>query len=700
MPDWLLRALPKASACARQPENRCSRTLRTYLRSRHLLLVLDNFEQVVEAAPVIVDLLSAASGLQILVTSRARLRITGEHEFAITPLGLPADERGVRLDDALASEAVRLFVDRAQAVRRDFMLNDRNAETVVNICRRLDGLPLAIELAAARVRLLTPDAILERLDNRLTLLTGGGRDRPERQQTLRAAIGWSHDLLDPAEQALFRRLSVFAGGWTLEAAESVVNAVDMPSISVIDCLEILNDNSLIRIEEDADDELAGPRFVMLQTIRDFGLDALAASSELATIRDAHAAYFAELATRAGLDLGGRKSVGWLGRLETDHDNLRGALAWLVERGDSEQVLALAASLWRFWWLRGHIDEGREELESALAMASGDLGPARAAALDGAGVLAESQGDYDRAEALHEEALRVSRQIGDKAAIARALNNLGVVAADRGDLPRAESLLRESLELAREANELQTAATALNDLGNVADEQGQSEQAEALLRESLALRRRLGNESDIARSLNNLGFVVLGRGEPAQARKLYEESLAHFRAAGDKPGEAAALTGLAESQREEGNIPGAITLFEQSLAKFRDVGDTRSTAVVLLNLADISRMCGAFEQASSQYREALSRFGSVADRSGVVDSLAGLGGILAREADYVTAAQLLGAASALSSADETAPLSHPELFEEDVQVVRAALGEGAFQGAWETGRSVDLAGAVAIAGALE
>ncbi len=261
-------------------------SLRAYLRDRQLLLVLDNFEQVVEAAPVIVELLSAAPGLQVLVTSRARLRITGEHEIAIAPLSLPMEDRGVRLDDALASEAVRLFVDRAQAVRRDFVLNDRNAGTVVKICRRLDGLPLAIELAAARVRLLTPDAILERLDNRLTLLTGGGRDRPERQQTLRAAIGWSHDLLDPAEQALFRRLSVFSGGWTLEAAESVVNAVESPYVSVIDCLEVLNDNSLIRIEEDADDELAGPRFVMLQTIRDYGQEMLEESGELPAIGDA------------------------------------------------------------------------------------------------------------------------------------------------------------------------------------------------------------------------------------------------------------------------------------------------------------------------------------------------------------------------------------------------------------------------------
>lgn len=675
-------------------------SLRAYLRAKQLLLVLDNFEQVVEAAPVIVDLLSAAPGLQVLVTSRARLRITGEHEIAITPLGLPHEERGIRLDDALASEAVRLFVERAQAVRSDFVLNDRNAGTVVNICRRLDGLPLAIELAAARVRLFTPEAILERLDNRLTLLTGGGRDRPERQQTLRAAIGWSHDLLDPSEQVLFRRLAVFSGGWTLEAAEEVVSAIDEPAIAVFDCLEVLNDNSLIRIEEDADDELSGPRFVMLQTIRDYGQEALEESGEDSVIRDAHASYFATLATRAGPNLTGRKSVGWLGRLETDHDNLRVALSWVVERGESEQALSLAASLWRFWWIRGHIDEGREELEAVLSIAGDEISLDRAAALDGAGVLAEAQGDYDRAEALHEEALRVSRQIGDNGAIARSLNNLGVVAADRGVLGRAETLLRESVELARSANDLATVATALNDLGNVVESQGDAEQGESLIRESLALRRRVGSDSDIARSLHNLGTIVLYRGEAGQARKLFEESLVHFRAAGDKPGEAAALNGLAESQREEGNILGATMLFEQSLAHFRDVGDVRSTAIVLLNLAEIARTCGAFEQASAQYREALSRFEVVADRSGVVDSLAGLGGILVQEANFETAATLLGAASALSSPDESASPSHPELFAADIAAAQSALGEKAFQAAWQTGRSLDMAEAVAIAGANE
>ncbi|MGH2617146.1 MAG: ATP-binding protein, partial [Thermomicrobiales bacterium] len=300
-------------------------TLRAFLRSRHLLLVLDNFEHLVDAAPQVADLLTTAPGLQILATSRTPLRITGEHELPVQPLELPKDDPELPLDDALASEAVRLFVDRARAVRADFVLTEANVGTVVAICRRLDGLPLAIELAAARIRLLSPEAILSRLDNRLGLLTGGGRDRPERQQTLRAAIAWSHDLLGPEDQALFRRLAVFVGGWTLEAAETIANSVEDSDLSVLDGLETLNDNSLIRLNESAGNRLADPRFDMLQTIHEFAQAQLATSGEVAPLKDAHAAYFLTLAGEAAPHLTGPDAVSWLDRLDADYDNLRAAL---------------------------------------------------------------------------------------------------------------------------------------------------------------------------------------------------------------------------------------------------------------------------------------------------------------------------------------------------------------------------------------
>src|SRR5215212_5239081 len=437
-------------------------TLRTYLRPRRLLLVLDNFEHVVDASPLVADLLANCPDIQVLATSRAPLHISGEHELPVPSLELPSLARPLCLDDALASEAVRLFVDRARAVQSHFELTEENAETVVAICRRLDGLPLAIELAASRVRLLPPKAILVRLDSRLTLLTGGGRDRPERQQTLRGAIAWSHDLLDRSQQILFRRLAVFAGGWTLDAADAVVGFGTDPPIPVFEGLDALHDSSLIRLQESSDgDAAAHPRFAMLQTIHEFATEQLVASGELAQVQENHAAWFLDLAIEAEPHLSGPSAVSWLDRLESEHDNLRAALDWLRSQGEGERAATLAAALWRAWWLRGNVAEGRDQLEAALAVDGSTTSAARAAALDGAGLLAETQGDYDRAEALHREALTLSRERGDTTGVARALGNLGVVAFDRGDDDQATTFLEESLALAREIGDQLLIATALN-----------------------------------------------------------------------------------------------------------------------------------------------------------------------------------------------------------------------------------------------
>ena len=431
------------------PAETIESSLRAYLRPRQLLLLLDNFEHVVDASPLVSDLLSSSPEIRVLVTSRAPLHLSGEYELPVPPLALPSSEGTLRLDDALASEAVRLFVDRARAVQNHFEVTEENVEAIVAICRRLDGLPLAIELAASRVRLLPPKAILARLDSRLTLLTGGGRDLPERQQTLRGAIAWSHDLLEPAQQTLFRRLAVFAGGWTIDAAEAVAGFGADPPLPVFDGLDALHDTSLIRAQEGIGaDARADPRFAMLQTIQEFASEQLATSGELGQAKEAHASWFLELALSAEPHLPGPSAVSWLDRLESEHDNLRGALDWLRTQGDAERAVTLAAALWRFWWLRGHIAEGRFELETALAVTSPMASAARNSALDGAGVLAETQGDYDRAEALHREALTISRDRGDRTGIARALGNLGVVAFDRGEDDQATALLEESLALAR------------------------------------------------------------------------------------------------------------------------------------------------------------------------------------------------------------------------------------------------------------
>jgi predicted ATPase/class 3 adenylate cyclase len=675
-------------------------TLRAYLRPRRALLVLDNFEHVVAASQLVADLLSHCPDIQVLATSRARLHISGEHELPIPSLELPPLTGAMRLDDALASEAVRLFVDRARAVQSHFELTEDNAETIVAICRRLDGLPLAIELAAARVRLLPPKAILARLDSRLTLLTGGGRDRPERQQTLRGAIAWSHDLLDRSQQILFRRLAVFAGGWTLDAAEAVVGFGTDPPIPVFEGLDALHDSSLIRLQESSDgDAAADPRFAMLQTIHEFATEQLVASGELAQVKENHVAWFLDLAIEAEPHLSGPSAVSWLDRLESEHDNLRAALDWLRSQSDGERAATLAAALWRAWWLRGNVAEGRDQLEAALAVDGSTTSAARAAALDGAGLLAETQGDYDRAEALHREALALSRERGDTTGVARALGNLGVVAFDRGDDDQATTFLDESLALAREIGDQFLIATALNDLGSVSYRRGDLDRAELLYQESLSLRRRARSGSEIARSLNNLGAVAFDRGDFDRACQLFAESVGLYRDAGDRWGAAGALIGLATANHLQGDAPRAAVLLAESLSLFRDVGDERSAALATLYLADAQRDSHDLTQAAVHYREVLARFATLDDRDRVAEGLLKLGRVMVRQGEFTSAAKLLGAASNLTPGEEPGSgEAAPEIatLEADLDEIRRALGEGAFTTAWDAGRALSLEAAVQTA----
>ncbi|MBW3634202.1 MAG: tetratricopeptide repeat protein, partial [Chloroflexi bacterium] len=672
-------------------------TLFTYLRPKQLLLVLDNFEHVVDASPLVAELLGQCPTVQILATSRGPLHISGEFEFPIPTLELPAAGGGLRLDVAEASEAVRLFIDRARAVQSHFQLTEENAATVVAICRRLDGLPLAIELAASRIRLLSPNALLARLDSRLSLLTGGERDRPERQQTLRATIAWSHDLLDPAERVLFRRLAVFVGGWTFEAAEAVVpgNGLDS-TLPVLDGLEALHDASLIRRDESAhEDASAAPRFSMLQTIHEFATEQLAASGELAAMNEKHASLFLDLAVEAEPHLTGPAGVTWLERLDADHGNLRSALEWLGSQGSAERLVRLAASLWRFWWIRGHITQGRKQLDAALAIARSVKTPARAAALDGAGVLAETQGSYGEAEAYHRESLALSQELDDTIGVARALGNLGVVALGRGDNDLAAMQLEQSLALARESSDRVLIATALNDLGNAAYGRDELDRAEALYKESLALRRQTGSVIEIARSLNNLGSVAFNRGDFDPASHFYQESLALYRDARDTWGAAGALINLGTAYHRQGDIPRGAAMLEESLSLFREVGDGRSAALAALNLADALRDSGDLKLATAHYLDALVTFRDIKNSQRVVDGLIGLASVLVRQRTFKDAARLFGAASALS--DGSSPGSSESVVPaDDVEAIRTALGEDEFSAAWETGRDLSLEVAVQVA----
>jgi len=546
-PELVIPTVARTLGLREEPGRPMVETLIVYLRDRRMLLLLDNVEHLVAAAPQVVDLLAACPAVDVLATGRAALRVDGEQELFVPPLASPAPAEA-SLEEVARYPAVDLFVQRARALAPDFALTPANAPTVAAICRRLDGLPLAIELAAARIKLLPPRALLDRLDDRLRVLSGGPPHLPERQRTLRGALDWSYDLLAADEQGLFGRLAVFAGGCTLEAAEAVCSAPGPSRASVLDGLAVLTDNNLTRIEDAVDGTGEGePRVGMLETLRAYGLERLEAAGEAAAVRGRHAAYYLALAEAADLELMGAGQATWLARLDADHDNMRAALDWAGERADDgdEMALQLAGALWRFWWIRGHLAEGRRWMEELLGR-SGGSAAVRARALNGGGNLAWGQGDYARATAWYEESLVFWRQVGDAAGIARALNNLGMVLHEQGDLGGAQARYEESLALHRQRRDLDrwSIAATLNNLGRAVHEQGDRARAAALFAESLVLKQEIGDSAGTAATLGNLADVASADGDYLHAATLYRDSVALYNALGDHGGIAAGCEGMA------------------------------------------------------------------------------------------------------------------------------------------------------------
>jgi predicted ATPase/DNA-binding XRE family transcriptional regulator len=512
--------------------------LQEHLAAKHLLVVLDNVEHLVAAAPLVGELLGAAPGLKVLATSRVPLRLRGEQEYAVPPLGLPRRKPPPTLEQMTQYEAVRLFIDRAQAVKSDFAVSNENAPAVAEICHRLDGLPLAIELAAARIRMLSPQAMLNRLEQRLPLLTGGARDAPERQQTLRNAIAWSYDLLEPEEQILFRRLAIFAGGATYEAIEAVANADG--ELDVFEGLEQLLEHSLVRQEEGFEDE---PRFIMLETIREYGLEQLEANEEEEAVRHGHATFFLSLAERAEPGLYGPDDATWLARLDAEHDNLRSALGW-TQNCEPEIALRLANALKSFWPRRGYLSEGRTWFE--LVLATGDAPPslARGRVLNGLAGLVAAQGDLKRAQDLHESSLAMARELGDQLGEIAALNDLGATIAEQGDVDRAAVYLDAAITLARRRGETWWVSLATNNLASFTLYQADLTRAATLIAEAYALAKRLGSQLLIALTSSTLGEVAEAQGDLVGAAAQYREALVAFHELGDVYGVARVLRVLA------------------------------------------------------------------------------------------------------------------------------------------------------------
>jgi predicted ATPase/class 3 adenylate cyclase/DNA-binding CsgD family transcriptional regulator len=678
--------------------------VREHLRDKRLLLVLDNFEQVLPAADLVADLLAACPRLKVLVTSRAVLRLYGEHDYPVPPLTLP-EVRDPALPEPVERlaryEAVALFVERAQAASPSFALTTEVAPAVAEICRRLDGLPLAIELAAARVRLLPPPAMLARLgrdrgQTSLHLLTGGARDLPARQQTLRNTIEWSYHLLDPNEQALLRRLCVFAGGCTLEAAEAVAGghgasaghssphsverllpASGGASLDVLAGIESLVNKSLLRPLGGGDGE---PRFGMFDTIREYGQEQLASGGEAEALRDRHAAYFLTLAEAAAAGISpsrawvpGPECNSWLDRLEPEHVNFREALRWLLTRGDPPAAVRLASALIWFWWLRGHAGEGRRWLDEALAarvdaeaVPFDPSGPRRQAAADRAcalcyaGLLAYYQSDYREAALLSGRGLALYRDLRDKEGVATALLTLASVSRNGGDYFTARAMHEEAIALLRETDDPWGTANHLVFLGRVYFMQGEHEAARATAEKGLALSRRLGIAWDTAYALFILGSVAQAEGDDPTARARYEEALALFRGLADRRGLSRPLRAL-----------GTLALQRRDL-----------------------------EAARAAFRESLTLATELGDRWAVAETLEGLAGVAAAEARPERTARLLGAADALRCVIGTPlpPVSRIA-HERGLAAVRAALGEPAFSAVWAEGQAMTPEQALAAADRL-
>jgi predicted ATPase len=591
-PDLVLPAIAQALGLPESEQVPLLEYLAIFLRERHLLLVLDNLEQVLGAAPHLSELLLACPAVKVVMTSRAALRISGEYEYFVVPLALPGPEAPPDAGEIARYAAVALFVQRAQAQKPGFALTNENAAVIAAICARLDGLPLAIELAAARIKLLPPEALLARLAHQLEILTGGPRDLPARQHTLRNTMEWSYDLLTPDEQRLFRRLAVFAGGCQLSAAEAVCTVPGDVTMSVLDGLASLLDNSLLHQVEQAGDE---SHFVMLETIREYGLECLEASGEAVRIRDAHARYYLALAEEAEPHLVGAEQGQWLQRLEQEHENTRAALAWSMQRNDSVTALRLAGALSRFWLIQGHFREGQMWLEQALALPAGEqeqasIGRLRAKALSGASILSHYMGDDEAAGRYSEESLALFRALGDRQGTAAALSNLALVTRSR-DLSQARLLYEESLAILRELDDRWQLAETLFVLAHLLAYQQDYTAAQSLYEESRMLFSTLGDRRMVARVLIAQGYCAFDQGDYATARRLIQEGIPILQVLKDRRYSASSLLALGTIEAAQGNVAQGLLLCREAVLQTREMGDKGYITRCLLQLAAAIAMQG-------------------------------------------------------------------------------------------------------------
>ncbi len=654
-PELVVTTMAQAVGAQIPPGGTGVDAIRDALGASDVLLVLDNFEQVLAAAPFVAELVVAVPMLRVLVTSQAPLRVSAEREYAVRPLQLPTALETDDLDVLAASPAVALFVDRARAVRPDFQLTEANAAAVADICTQLDGIPLAIQLAAARIKLLTPHALATRLQSRLELLTGGATDLPERQRTLRDAIDWSYSLLTDAEKTTLARLGVFVGGTSLESAGAVAGDEDELDVgAILDTLASLVDKGLVRQTEASDGE---PRFSLLETIREYALGRLVELPEAEEMQRRHAQRFLELAESAEPELARANQRAWLAKLDEDNGNIRAAFTWAIDSGNVELGLRLAGALVRFWSIRGLMAEGRERLTDALALGDAAPAPVRAKAEFAAGYAALGLGEFSAAEEHFKRSLELAAGDGQAEGAARAqLAWIAMTRTDDGGGPALE-LATESLEQAREVDDKRTASGALNTLAELALQRGERTEGLALMEEALTLRRGLGDKRLVANSLLSLARARLTAGELDRAKPLLEEG--------------------------------------RRLAV--EIGDSWSASVALAGLGRLRLLDGAPDEAIDLFRDALRLAAARRDKRAAADCLQGLGSAVALQGgDAILAARLLGAAEGTLAAIGASQTTAERTVEERVRPgLQTELGSE-FEHKLSAGRSLTLEEAVALA----
>jgi non-specific serine/threonine protein kinase len=708
-PSLVPQTVASALGLREQPRRSLKETLSDYLRSKQMLLMLDNCEHLVGACAALSEsLLRSCQNLRVLATSRAALGIAGELAYRVPSLSLPDPKyvQSIGASDLTRYEAVRLFVERAASSQPTFALTNQNALVAAQICQRLDGIPLAIELAAARVKVLSAEQIADRLDDRFRLLTGGSRTALPRHQTLRATMDWSYNLLSEVERALLRRLSVFAGGWTLEAAEAICADVAGVSLSVsplgpsirpdeiLDLLAHLVDKSLVVVE----DRGGEARYRLLETVRQYGREKLIESGEEAVLRGRHLNWVLARAERAEPELRGPDQGVWLDRLDVEHDNLRSALEWSLGGGEGETGLRLAGALWRFWWGHGYWNEGRKWLEGALSKSGSASVSLKTKALLGAGRLAVLQGDYGQAKAFYEESLSLYRKLQDKEGIASSCFSLGIVAQRQSDYRRAMMLWEESLAMFRELGNKRYIALSLTSLGQIAEVQGDYSLANALHEESLASSRKLSNKWDIVYPLGGLVSVALHQGDYKRAEELCEEILALKRELGSKEGDGYLLSNLGLALlRHQGDYERAAKLCEEALTRSREIGEKEAIVRSLHHLGVVAWHQGDYSRAEKLYREGLAISWEIGDRLDIAWCLEGLAAVAETQGQPERAARIYGMAEALRQAIG-APLPPSECpdYDRSISAVRARLGEEAFKAVWEEGRKMILEEAIQLA----